>query len=158
MSANVPGVSRPEKSFSDNVKAVISAVKGTTGWIASLGATGLVPTAQLGTGTANSGTYLRGDQTWAAAGGGAGNSVTVTVDFGSSFSHFATTTVTGQSWVASGSEIVATVLSASGKGSEDAALSFSASVSDLVAGTGFTLNVYAPYKAKGTYTFSCVGV
>jgi hypothetical protein len=77
VSANVPGVSRPEKSFADNVKAVISAVKGTTGWIASLGATGLVPTAQLGTGTANSGVYLRGDGTWAAASGSAAAFTTI---------------------------------------------------------------------------------
>ena len=32
-------------------------------------ATGTVPTARLGSGTANSSTFLRGDQTWAAAGG-----------------------------------------------------------------------------------------
>lgn len=93
-----------------------------------------------------------------AAASGSGNSVTATVDFGSTFSYFASVVVTGQTWVASGSEIVATVLSASGKGMEDAVLGFSASVSDLVAGTGFTLNVYAPNKAQGTYTFSCVGV
>jgi len=100
-----------------------------------------------------------GNLTWdAPAAGGAGNSVTVTVDFGSSFSHFATVAVTGQAWVAAGSEIVATVLSATGKGMEDAVLSFSASVSSLVAATGFTLNVYTPVKAKGTYTFSCIGV
>lgn len=100
-----------------------------------------------------------GDISWAAGGGGGGgNSVTVTVDFGASFSHFAQTVVTGQAWVASGSEIVATPLAATGEDVETALFQFSASVGTLVVGTGFTLSVYSPIEAKGTYTFSCLGV
>lgn len=36
-------------------------------------ASGTVPTARLGSGTASSSTFLRGDNTWAAAGGGSTN-------------------------------------------------------------------------------------
>jgi hypothetical protein len=60
--------------------------------------------------------------------------------------------------VAAGSEIVATVLAAAGTVEECALMQFSAVVNTLVAGTGFTLSVYTPTEAKGTYTFSCVGV
>jgi len=42
--------------------------------------TGTVPTANLGTGTASSSTFLRGDQTYAEAGGGKVNQVIQTVD------------------------------------------------------------------------------
>lgn len=91
-------------------------------------------------------------------GGGGGNSVTVTVDFGSSFTHYAETVVTGQAWVAAGSEISVTPLAASGTQMEVAILSFQPVVHSLVAGTGFTLGVYTPIEAKGTYTFSCIGV
>lgn len=44
--------------------------KGAASGYAGLGATSLVPTAQLGTGTASSSTYLRGDQTWQTPAGG----------------------------------------------------------------------------------------
>lgn len=48
-----------------------TANKGQANGYAGLGAGGRVPTGQLGSGTANSTTFLRGDQTWAAASGGA---------------------------------------------------------------------------------------
>lgn len=46
--------------------------KGQTSGYASLDANGRVPAGQLGSGTANNTTYLRGDGTWSATGGGGG--------------------------------------------------------------------------------------
>jgi hypothetical protein len=93
---------------------------------------------------------------WAAAGGG--NAVEVTVDFGASFTHFAETVVTGQAWVTGTSVIVATPRAAAGEVEETVLFQFSPTVSARSAGVGFTLSVYAPIEAKGTYTFACVGV
>lgn len=62
-------------------KHLIDADAGST--VASL-SSGKVPTSQLGTGTANSSTFLRGDQTWASPSGGPGASATtVEVSLGS---------------------------------------------------------------------------
>lgn len=47
---------------------------------------------------------------------------------------------------------------ASGQVEETALMSFQTVVSDFVNGVGFTLSVYTPVEAKGTYTFTCVGV
>jgi len=50
-----------------NVGAVASGQVGSANGVASLNASSLVPSSQLGTGSASSSTYLRGDGTWATA-------------------------------------------------------------------------------------------
>lgn len=160
----IQGLPRSVSGFTEQVRAVISGIRGVAGWVAGLDSGGRVPTGQLGTGTASSTTYLRGDRTWATVSGGSlsgtavAGTVAVTVDFGSAFTHFAQTAVTGQAWVASGTSILTTPLAASGQVEETALMSFQPVVSDLVVGDGFTLSVYTPIEAKGTYTFTCVGV
>lgn len=86
-----------------------------------------------------------------------GNSVLATVDFGASFTHYTSVSVAA-TWVAADSEIVVTPLAVAGQEIEYTLMSFSPVVSDLSAGVGFTLHVYTPIEAKGTYQFSCVGV
>lgn len=91
--------------------------------------------------------------------GGGGNSVTVTCEFGSSFTDKAQTVVTGQAWVLSNSEIIAQVLTPPGVDPDEIRLlNFKPVVSDLVAGTGFTLTLYSEPEAKGTYNVMCIGV
>jgi hypothetical protein len=65
-----------------------------TGFDASEIVSGVVPPARLGTGTPSAANYLRGDGTWAAAGGGAGGTATITVPNGR-FEHEETVTATG---------------------------------------------------------------
>lgn len=96
--------------------------------------------------------------TLSAASGG-GNSVTTVVSFGASFTDSASTVVTGQSWVASGSEITAQVVCGSGVDPlEVALLDFKIVISDLVAGVGFTVTLYSMPQAKGDYSVMCIGV
>ena len=92
-------------------------------------------------------------------GGGGGNSVTTIVSFGASFTDSASTVVTGQSWVTTGSEITAQVVCDSGVDPlEIALLDFKIVISDLVAGVGFTVTLYSMPHAKGDYSVMCIGV
>jgi len=65
-------VSRPIVADVSNVTGTLPAISGAnlTNLNATNLASGTVPTARLGSGTANSTTFLRGDQTYAEAGGG----------------------------------------------------------------------------------------
>lgn len=100
-----------------------------------------------------------GTSAFLTGGGGGGNSVAVTLDFGASFTDKAQTVVTGQSWVASGSEIVVTVKTPSGVDPDEMRLlRFEPVVSDIVAETGFTVTLYSEAEAKGQYSVMCIGV
>ena len=119
------------------------------------GAKGLVGAS--GGGTTN---FLRADGTWAApSGGGGGNSVTVDVDFGSSFTDKAQVVVTGQSWVTATSNITCQVLCPTTSDPDELyLLNIKPVVSALVNSTGFTLTLYSEQEAKGIYKVMCVGV
>ena len=54
----------------DATKAGVAKIAGTANYCPSLDSTGLVPTAQLGTGSASATTFLRGDRTYATVGSG----------------------------------------------------------------------------------------
>ena len=83
----------------------------------------------------------------------------MTVDFGASFTDRATLVVTGQTWVAADSEIVVSSKVPAGVDPDELYLiDFRWYVSDLVAGTGFTLTVYSSPEARGTYDFMCIGI
>ena len=114
----IQGLPRAVASLSEQVRSVVAGIRGVAGWVAGLDSGGKVPVSQLGTGSASSTTYLRGDRTWATVSGGptsgtaVAGTVAVSVDFGSAFTHFAQTVVTGETWVATSSSILATPLAA----------------------------------------------
>lgn len=86
--------------------------------------------------------------------------VIVTVDFGATATHDASTVVTGQTWVSTDSVIVASAFSTTTDHPDavEALLEqIDYSVSALVAGDGFTLKAHAPNRTTGQYKVACVG-
>lgn len=88
-----------------------------------------------------------------------GNSVTQTVDFGSTFTDKAELVVTGQSWVTATSEIITQIKTPTGVDPDEMRLfEFDIVISDLVDGVGFTITVYSEPEATGTYDIMCIGI
>jgi hypothetical protein len=89
-----------------------------------------------------------------------GTTNSTTVDVTTSGDSFASTVVTGQTWVASGSEIVATLMDhPSGTSAEEAiAEGVTVGVGAIVAGTGFTVYLKSPNGGIGPYRVAIVGV
>jgi hypothetical protein len=139
---------------------------GTDGSSVGLRATGLfgvidggVTMGMLAQSGATSGQVIAWNGTaWAPATAGGGNSTTV--DVTTSGDSFASTVVTGQTWVASGSEIVATLMDhPSGTSAEEAiAEGVTVGVGAIVAGTGFTVYLNSPDGGIGPYRVAIVGV
>jgi hypothetical protein len=106
-------------------------------------ASGTVATARLGSGTANSGTFLRGDQTWSTPPSGGTNVGQTTVNFGAfPGSSDTSVTITGQTSIASGSRVFASitpVATADHSADEHVVETIDVYAGNIVAGTGFTI-------------------
>lgn len=85
------------------------------------------------------------------------NSGQVVVDFGSSFCHFAETVVPA-TWVTTASKITVSPFTTSNDHVEITLLGFQPVIGTIDEGVSFTLSVYTPVEAKGTYSFSYLGV
>jgi hypothetical protein len=100
---------------------------------------------------------------------GAGSTLTVTnslpartvgasLNFGASFSDKAQTVVIGQAWVTANSRIAPQVLTPAGTDPDEMyLLDLRPVISDIVAGTGWTITLYSMPEARGSYTVMCVG-
>jgi hypothetical protein len=95
------------------------------------------------------------------AGGAGASSVEVSVNMGDGTAGFYSSTVTGQTWVASGSEIVCNPFGTTADGGSPeltAIAGFVTTVANKSAGVGFDLMITNPLGAGGTFRFHCLGV
>lgn len=93
------------------------------------------------------------------ADGASGNAVSVSVDFGASFTDKAQTVVTGEAWVTPTSKITAQVLTPAGTDPDEMyLLDIKVVISDIVNGVGFTVTLYSRPEAKGVFSVMCLGV
>lgn len=88
-------------------------------------------------------------------------SLNVQVDFGSTGQEtYVETVVTGQTWVTSNTRIVPSLINVdSGERSAEDGLieGITLGISNIIAGTGFTVQAYAPNGSNGIYNISCIG-
>lgn len=120
-------------------------------------ADGMAPAS--GGGTVN---FLRADGTWAAPSGGGGGAIqsgTATVDFGTGDTT-ASVTLTGLTWVTASSRVMITPVAGGDHPSVEEALieQLHLSASDIVPGVGFTIRAHAPNKTNGSYAVHYLGV
>lgn len=98
---------------------------------------------------------------WEAAtpSSGSGNAVVTNVTFTAGDTS-ASVTVTGQTWVESGSSVVATIIDHPSGATAEEAVSEGATVAvgNYVVGTGFDVFINVPEGGVGPYRVACVGV
>lgn len=95
--------------------------------------------------------------TWQTPASGAASAVEASVNFGATFTEYATATVAA-AWVTATSKIAVTPFATAAEAQDVLLHGFQFAITDRVAGVGFTLHVWAAREAKGTYTFHCIGV
>jgi hypothetical protein len=151
---SILGYPKKSESETDKVVKAVKAKRGQPDGFVGTGSNGYADPSQLGTGTASSGTFLRGDGSW-AAGGGSGTVVTsgtATLDFGA-FPGASETSIaiTGQTGILAGSQVRAYITpaaTADHSADEHRLEALEVFAGNIVAGTGFTIYLQY-YKDEG---------